>query len=139
MIACARTVTTSIITDRRPAFPGAGPDILELSSSEDSLRRIASARGSIIFPMDTAMQFQMYHLNSVQLPRQMTSPTVSSKAANHGAEREPSVGVARPKRQKIAQACEPCRSRKVKCDGIHPGKPILSPLALFAQITCCTA
>ena len=33
------------------------------------------------------------------------------------------TAVERPKkRQKIAVACDPCRARKVKCDGVRPGE-----------------
>jgi hypothetical protein len=35
---------------------------------------------------------------------------------------EPSTDPPKKKRQKIALACDTCRIRKVRCDGIRPGE-----------------
>ena len=39
------------------------------------------------------------------------------------------------KRQKVAAACDPCRGKKVKCDGLRPGRPTTS-IILIKHLIC---
>ncbi|RVX72531.1 hypothetical protein B0A52_03721 [Exophiala mesophila] len=43
---------------------------------------------------------------------------------------ERAINAPKLKRQKVAVACDPCRSRKVKCDGREPGKRDIATLVL---------